>query len=187
MLVDDANVNDAGAGHVEAWHERLPGGANAWTVAPAYAPWKAVELSVSQARSASWARDMRRLQAKIQLAAPRDNGCHPAIALGAFSGDEPSTRFATAILSCDIAPGALHLNLGASRARQGATLPAYGAAWEQGLGTFMGHVEWLGQRNGPSTVALGLRRDIVKQLQLDASVGRSAGQTLHSVGLKAQF
>ncbi|HEY2929723.1 hypothetical protein [Piscinibacter sp.] len=187
LLVDDANVNEVGAGHVEAWHERMPGGATAWTVAPAYAPWKAVELSVAHARSASWQRDVRRLQAKIQLAEPRDGGCHPAIAFGAFEGDDPTTRFAIGIVTCDIASGALHLNIGGSRESGGTTVPTYGAAWEQPVGPLVGHVEWLGQRHAPATIAIGLRRDVVKHLQLDASVARNAGQTLFSVGFKSQF
>lgn len=38
IMVDDAGVNDAGAGHLEIWFERGPGGHRAWTAAPAYAP-----------------------------------------------------------------------------------------------------------------------------------------------------
>lgn len=38
MMVDDAGVNHAGAGHLETWFERGPGGHRAWTAAPAYAP-----------------------------------------------------------------------------------------------------------------------------------------------------
>lgn len=55
------------------------------------------------------------------------------------------------------------------------------------MGWASGHVEWIAAQSAQPIVNLGLRREIGKGLQLDGSVGRQAGRTLFSVGLKQQF
>lgn len=50
LTVDDANVNDVGEGQVEGWWTRSPNGSRSWTVAPAYAPIKNVELGAGISR-----------------------------------------------------------------------------------------------------------------------------------------
>jgi hypothetical protein len=50
LTVDDANVNEVGEGHVEGWWTRAPDGSRSWTVAPAYAPMKNLELGAGIAR-----------------------------------------------------------------------------------------------------------------------------------------
>ena len=53
LTVDDANVNEVGAGQLETWHARQADGVNVWTVAPAYGLMEGVEIG------ASWSRDIR--------------------------------------------------------------------------------------------------------------------------------
>jgi hypothetical protein len=189
LAVDDANVNEAGAGHLEAWYARQAGDARLWTVAPAYAPWQGIELGAAWARERGSGLSTSSLQSKIQLSAPSEGRWHHAMVLGlAHTRDQRgSTRYATLIASREFAPGSLHINLGASRAPGGPTLPALGLAWEQVFGPVTGHLEWLGQRQSKPLFGLGLRRELVKDLQLDGSLGRSGGSTLYSLGLKLQF
>lgn len=103
------------------------------------------------------------------------------------SDEHGATRFVNGVMSCGIAPGALHLNLFASRPRSGPTQPGFGAAWEQAFGAVTGHVEWLTQRSAKPILNLGMRGDVVERVQLDGSVGRSGGRTMLSVGMKLQF
>ena len=189
LSVDDANVNERGAGHLETWYARALGGGRVWTVAPAYAPWDGVELS------GAWARDVRSaisttsVQAKFRLSESRPNACHPGAVIGAAHvGDSRgNTRYANLLLTCNQTDGALHLNLGASRPPGGPTLPTFGLAYEQDLGAMTGHVEVLGQRQSKPTVGLGLRKEVVKDVQIDGSLGRSNRETLFSLGFKLQF
>ncbi|MCU7372380.1 hypothetical protein PEC18_16295 [Paucibacter sp. O1-1] len=189
LNVDDANVNEVGAGHLEAWYARQPGDARLWTVAPAYAPWQGIELGAAWAREQGSAINSTSLQSKIQLSTPHEGRWHHAAVLGLTHTrfQHGATRYATLIASREFPAGALHINLGASRTPGGPTLPALGLAWEQALGAATGHLEWLGQRQSKPLFGLGLRREVFKDLQLDGSLGRSGGSTLYSLGLKLQF
>lgn len=189
LNVDDANVNDAGAGHVEIWYARQPGGAQVWNTAPAYAPVQGVELSATVSRDRTAGLTTTSLQGKFQLTLPKPGGCHQAVVLGVGhpNGQRGVTPYANGLLSCDAGPGAVHMNLGASRAPDGPTAPAAGIAWEQAFGPVVGNLEWLVQRNAKPTLGLGLRTELMKDVQLDGSVGRSGGDTLFSVGMKFQF
>ena len=83
LMVDDAGVNDAGAGHIETWFERGPGGARAWTAAPAYAPLPGLELGAALSRDTTARATVLRLQAKWQFTRPADGGgCYHAGVLG---------------------------------------------------------------------------------------------------------
>lgn len=189
LNVDDANVNEAGAGHLEAWYTRQPGTARRWTVAPVYAPWQGVELGAAWARERGSGLSTVSLQSKIRLSTPREGRWHHAMVLGLSHAQDQrgATRSATLIASREFTPGALHINLGASRAPGGPALPALGLAWEQAFGPVTGHLEWLGEHQSKPLFGLGLRRELVTDLQLDGSLGRSGGSTLYSLGLKLQF
>lgn len=189
LTVDEAHVNEVGAGHLEAWYSRQPGDARLWTVAPAYAPWQGIELGAAWARERGSALSSTSLQSKIQLGTPQEGRWHHAAVLGLAQArfQNGATRYATLIASREFAAGALHINLGASRTPGGPTLPALGLAWEQALGAATGHLEWLGQRRSKPQFGLGLRREVFKGLQFDGSLGRSDGSTLYSLGLKLQF
>lgn len=51
LAVDDANVNAAGAGHVEVWVVRDGAKTNTWNLAPAFAPVDGVEIGVGFAKA----------------------------------------------------------------------------------------------------------------------------------------
>mgnify|MGYP003601164309 FL=1 len=98
-----------------------------------------------------------------------------------------NARWFNLVMTCTVAPGNVHLNLGATQTARKSAKAFIGAAWEQDLGWASGHVEWIAAQSAQPIVNLGLRREIAKGLQLDGSVGRQAGRTLFSVGLKQQF
>ena len=189
MLLDDAELNEAGAGHLEAWFERAPGGARQWTLAPAYAPIEGLELALGLTRERGTHDSLGRLQAKWRLGEAAAGACQHA-ALFALARAEGQSRLAptlAGLTSCALGPGTLHLNLGAARAPGERTAPFAGLAWEQPLGFASAHLEWIATRRARPIVNLGLKREIAPGLQLDGSLGRSGGQTLLSVGLKQQF
>ncbi|MES3010108.1 MAG: hypothetical protein V4738_04960 [Pseudomonadota bacterium] len=43
------------------------------------------------------------------------------------------------------------------------------------------------QRDEKPTLGMGLRTELVKDVDLGASVGRNGGETLYSVGMKFEF
>ena len=189
LMVDDAGINEAGAGHLETWFERGPGGQHTWTAAPAYAPVEGFELGAAIARDTDPRRTSLRLQAKWQISRPDDLRCHHAAVLG-LAREFPShdlTRGVSLVMTCPVAPGMLHLNLGVSRRAHQRAAAFVGAAWEQDLGWATGHVEWIATQHAAPVFNLGLRREIAKGLQLDGSLGRSSGTMLFSLGLKQQF
>jgi nucleotidyltransferase/DNA polymerase involved in DNA repair len=49
------------------------------------------------------------------------------------------------------------------------------------------HIEKFGMENEKSTIATGLRFNIMEDLQLDASVGRTHKQNIVTLGLKWMF
>jgi hypothetical protein len=67
LTVDDASVNDAGDGHVEAWWTRSPNGVRSWTVAPAYAPVENIELGAGIAREQFTGIQTQNIQAKFRI------------------------------------------------------------------------------------------------------------------------
>ena len=189
MMVDDAGVNDAGAGHLETWFERGPGGHRAWTAAPAYAPIEGLEVGAAVSRDTTERSTALRLQGKLQFTRPTEDACGHAAVLG-IAHERPkavNARWFNLVMSCPVAPGNVHLNLGATQTARKSAKAFIGAAWEQDLGWASGHVEWIAAQSAQPIVNLGLRREIGKGLQLDGSVGRQAGRTLFSVGLKQQF
>ena len=189
LNVDDANVNDAGEGELETWYAREPGGSRVWNIAPAYSPVAGLEIGAAAARDRTLRINIFSLQAKLQLSKPSESGCHYAGVIGVSrpGGQAGNSPYGTAIMSCAMAPGFLHLNLGASRAPGESAAAAFGAAWEQDLKFATGHVEMLAKERTKPAFNVGLRRDIAKDIQIDGSVGRSDRQTLWSVGMKFQF
>ncbi len=189
LNVDDANVNDPGAGHLEAWYAKLPGATRTLNLAPAYAPVQGLELSAALVRDRTAQLNTVSVQGKFQLTPPQSGGCHQAAVLGVArpNGQRGVTPYLTGIATCEVGPGAVHMNLGANRAPGGPTLPTAGVAWEQAFGGLTGHLEWLVQRNAKPSLGLGLRTEIAKGVQIDGSVGRSGGENLYSVGMKFQF
>ncbi|MBP6404516.1 MAG: hypothetical protein KA335_02575 [Ramlibacter sp.] len=188
LTVDDASVNDAGAGHVEAWYARQPGRLHTWTVAPAYAPVNGLELGAAFTRDRTTPQSSAAVQAKWRITPVQDDGCNAGAVLGvAQARGAGRTPYINGLFTCNSAWGATHFNLGANRARGGPTLGAWGVAHEREFGAITAHVEAFGQRLAKPTFQIGARKDIAKGLQLDGTLGRSNRETLVSVGLKVGF
>ena len=81
LTVDDANTNEKGAGHVEAWVARAHG-ATVVNVAPAFAPLDRLELAATLSRDTTNQVTASAVQAKVILTERQDKGCN----LGASGG-----------------------------------------------------------------------------------------------------
>lgn len=189
LTVDDANVNDVGEGQVEGWWTRAPSGSRSWSVAPAYAPIQNVELGAGMSREQKTGLETLNVQAKFRITPSQEKGCNFGAVLGsARTTGEASKGYVNALFSCNHTTlGSLHTNLGAldfsSRQRVG----TWGLAWERAYGGITAHVEVYGQQHDKPTWATGLRTNILPKLQLDASIGRQAGQDLVTLGTKWMF
>jgi len=189
LAVDDADVDDKGTGHVEAWYARQPGKADTWTVAPAFAPIDNLELSAQVSRDTSAALTTQTLQAKWRITPAQESGCNVGATLGVsrirtLGGDAP---YLNGLLTCQMKQGAVHLNAGWVRPTGGPGVPTWGAAYERNAGSVGWHVEAFGQRGARPTFQAGLKTQLTPRFQLDGSVGRNHGETLFSIGVKADF
>ena len=190
LSVDDANVNESGAGHVEMWVSREAAKGNLYNIAPAYAVADGVEIGALLSRDSAARETLTALQAKWRITASQDDGCNVAAAFGLArsSGSGDSAAYLNGLLSCNgTAAGNLHVNLGGVK-RSGVSLNAsWSVALERAIGSFTPHVEWFGEQGRSATFQIGARTEISKGLQLDGTVGRTAGNAVYSVGTKVQF
>ena len=189
LSVDDANTNDAGAGHVEAWVARAAG-TNVVTVAPAYAPWPGVELAAALSRDDSTRLRTAAVQLKWRITPSRERGCNVGASFGGSREEDGGARaaFVNGLLTCNFGgEGSTHLNLGVVEPRGGSSATTWGVAYERELGAVTPHAEWFGQKGSKPTLQFGLRGEVLPSWQLDGTVGRSDGENLYSVGLKVQF
>ena len=76
LTVDDANVNDPGAGHVEIWSARLGDKSRGWTVAPAYGLMDGVEVGAAFTRDATNKTRQTAVQAKFRFTPSSKDGCN---------------------------------------------------------------------------------------------------------------
>ena len=189
LTVDDANVNEPGEGHIEGWWTRAPNGSRSWTVAPAYAPTQNMELGAGIAREQKTGFETVNVQAKFRITESRENGCNIGAVLGAARATgETSKGYVNALLTCNHPKwGSLHTNLGALDFSSSQRVGSWGVAWERVYGNVTAHVEVYGQQHDKPTWATGMRTNILPKLQLDASVGRQAGQNLVTIGSKWMF
>lgn len=189
LTVDDANTDDQGAGHVEAWYARQPGRAHTWTLAPAYAPIDGLELGAAVTRDRTAATTSQSLQAKWRITASQEAGCNTAAVLGAsrIQGQGGSMPYVNGLLTCNSAWGATHFNLGAQRPSGGAGVATWGLAHERDWGAVTVHAEAFGQRLAKPTFQVGARKDLTPRLQLDITLGRSNRETLVSMGINQSF
>jgi hypothetical protein len=189
LAVDDANVDDVGAGHVEMWYARQPGYTNVWTVSPAYGIARGIEIDLLVARDATNDTSTNTLQAKFRFTPTLKDGCNVGASVGASQANNgvENTPFFNGLLSCNGGVGSVHLNLGSNSPPKGPSLGTWGLAVERELGAFTLHAETFGQENGSPTVQLGLRTELVKNVQIDGTAGRVNGESVLSVGLKFLF
>ena len=189
LTVDDANVNEVGEGQVEGWLTRSPNGSRSWTIAPAYAPIKNVELGAGFAREQKTGLESVNVQAKFRFTESQEKGCNFGAVIGTARTDgESSNEYVNALFTCNHPTlGSLHTNLGALGFSKSQRIGTWGLAWERSYGELTAHVEVYGQQQDTPTWATGLRRNILPKLQLDVSVGRQAGQNLLTLGTKWMF
>lgn len=191
LAVDDANVNDPGAGHVEMFYQRLPGATHAWTISPAYGVAVGVELAASFNRDNTADANTTAIQGKIRLTESRKNGCNLATSFGLSQPNVSGlgfSKFINGLASCNAGDaGSFHLNLGLVNPSGGPNVGSWGLAFEREFGAITGHAEVFGQENQAPTVQFGLRTLLTKSLQLDATMGSLQGETLYPVGLKFLF
>ena len=189
LTVDDANVAEAGTGHVEAWYARRPDHADTWTVAPAYVPVEGLELGASFSRDRTEEVTTSAVQAKWRITPSLESGCNAGAVLGVGrrSGAGGNTPYVNGLLTCNSTWGATHFNLGAAREPGEPTLGIWGIAHEHEFGPVTAHVEAFGQRLSKPIFNVGARMEVAKGLQIDGTVGRSNHETLFSLGLKQLF
>jgi hypothetical protein len=193
LTVDDANVNDPGVGHVEAFAARDPGRVRTWTVAPAYGLNGGVELGASLTRDTTQRLTATAVQAKVRWQDARTDGCFTGTVFGLThlrgTADHPggNAPYVNGLLTCNRDATAFHANLGATRASGGPTLATWGVALEHAMGDVTVHAETFGQRRSKPVFQLGARTDIAKNIQLDGTVGRYNRSAVYSIGMKFSF
>ena len=188
--VDDASVNDKGAGHVEVWVARDSAKNTLINLAPAYAPIDDLELSAVLSRDTTNRLNTQTLQAKWRITPAQEKGCNVAGVLGAtrLPAGAGSTAYLTGNLSCNaLGPFNVHANLGVSKAKDVASTGTWGLAVELPLTGWTPHAEVFGVERSKPTVQFGARTQLTKELQLDGTVGRNNAQTVASIGMKYQF
>lgn len=188
LTVDDANLNDKGHGHVEAWAARDAGKADVLNVAPAYSPWEAVELVAVLSRDRTASVTSTSLIGRFRITPPQPSGCNVLAALG-HQHDSPGSNqpFAYSAVTCNSGALALHVNLGAAKPSGASSFGTWGIALEHSAGRLTPHVEAFGQEHARPTFQVGARTEVAKGWQVDGSLGRTGGETLFSLGFKVQF
>ena len=154
LAVDDANTDDAGTGHIEAWYARQPGSADTYTIAPAYGIVDGIELDAAISRDQTNNLNTTVVQAKFRLTASKKDGCNVAATVGVQQPDNGtgSTPYLNGILTCNMDDaGSVHVNLGVNRAPGGPTLNTWGLAFEREFGALTGHAEYFGLERGAPT------------------------------------
>ena len=189
LTVDDASVNDTGEGHVEAWWTHSPKGVRSWTVAPAYAPVDNIELGAGISREQFTGIQTQNIQAKFRITPSQENGCNFGAVFGyARTDSESSKPYVNGLFSCTSPTlGSLHTNVGALNMSSSERVRTWGVAWERAYGEVTVHIEKFGMENEKPTLATGLRFNVMEDLQLDASVGRTNKQNIVTVGFKWMF
>jgi len=189
LTVDDANVNDTGAGHVETWWARAADGTRSWNVAPAYAPVEGLELAAGMARELRTGHVTQNIQAKFRITPSQDNGCNVGAVAGySRAASEASLPYINALFTCNNETwGSLHTNLGALNVSSSQRVRAWGVAWERPYGDVTVHIETFGLEKEKPTWATGARFNVLPDLQLDTSVGRTQKQNVLTLGFKWMF
>jgi hypothetical protein len=189
LAVDDANTNEAGAGHVEMWWLHTPR-VSAPAIAPAYAPLDGLEFSATLARDTDADVRIGIVQVKWIVTPHQEQGCNVGTTLGNVhsGGGGGNAPYVNGLLTCNAgAQGSLHLNLGAIRPADESWNPVWGLAVERGFGALTADLEFFGSRGSKPVTQVGLRGPIARDWQLDGSIGARDGRALYSVGLKVQY
>jgi hypothetical protein len=191
LFVDDANVDDAQTGHVEAWYSRDINNANAYIVSPAYALSKSLELDALLSRDTTQRVNTVAIQLKGLFTQPQKEGCNFGGTIGIARSQDSSvsanTPYLNGLFTCNQGETAFHANAGANKPEGSKTLGTWGVAleheWES---EFSVHVEVFGQQQSKPTFQVGVKKEW-GNFQLDATAGRNDGKNLYSLGVKWSF
>ncbi len=191
LTLDDASVDDAQTGHVEAWVSRSITGANAYTVAPAYAFNKSLELDALLSRDTTQRVNTVALQFKGLFTPSQKEGCNTGGTLGVSHSQANSTTvnapYVNGILTCNHNETAFHANAGAAKPEGSKTLGTWGVALEhEWASEFTLHAEAFGQQQSKPTFQIGARVEW-GNFQLDGTAGHNDGKPLYSLGVKWSF
>ncbi|MBL8328282.1 MAG: hypothetical protein JNJ71_05480 [Rubrivivax sp.] len=192
LAVDDANTNDKGKGHVEAWLTKADG-VSLFSIAPAYAVGEGLEIGGLLSRESNSGLRVSAAQLKWRITASQAQGCNVAATLGvtraSIGGASASGSYVTGLGSCNFGQhGSAHANLGMTRVNGGGgTATSWGIAYERAFGAVTPHIEWFGSEGSKPTLQIGLRGQVADNLQLDGSVGVVDGETIYSLGVKFTF
>jgi len=187
LLVDDANTNESGHGHIETWYDSKD---KSFTVAPVYAPIEGLELGAIVSKSNSTNENTYSLQLKKLFTAAQENGCNTAATFGrsAVQNSSDYTVYGWGIVTCNSKDwGSLHMNLGLTKENTQSSNQLYGIALEYPIERLVPHIEWLHQDNEKDVAAIGIRTEVIKNLQIDGSYRMQDGESYYTVGLKYQF
>lgn len=190
LVVDDANTNDKGAGHVETWYSRFPGDVRVLNVAPAFAPIDGLELGGLLSKETRSGINQTALQAKWRITPAKAKGCNSAAVLGVSHTSQGGGNgtYLNGILSCNgNSFGNAHVNIGVTQASGDTAKLSWGVALEQDMGRVTPHVEFFGAQGSKPTFQIGARSQLSKTIQLDGTLGRNNDASLFTVGLKFQF
>ena len=188
LSVDDANVDDKGTGHVEAWFARGAGNTNGFNVVPAYSPWEVVEFSAPLSRDRTSAITSIGALVRVRVSEPQNSGCNFLVALGEQHMNPGGNRpYAYSAATCRKNEFALHANLGAVKPSGASSFGTWGIGAERDHGDLVGHVEAFGREHAKPTFQVGARKDVGKGFQIDGTVGRTDGDTIFSLGVKFSF
>lgn len=190
LAVDDANVNDKGAGHVEVWVARDSDKIDTWNLAPAFAPVEGVEVGIGFAKARKHGNAQQAIQAKWRITPSNENGCNFASTLGnVHEKNVGNSSFLVGIMTCNTEAGSVHVNLTRNNPKDEASFNSWGVAFERSIGNFTPHIEAFGDQGGKPTLQIGAKTEIVEGIQLDATVGRDRQNraTVFSVGFKYAF
>jgi len=187
LLVDDANTNEVSHGHIEAWYDNKD---KSFTAAPVYAPVEGLELGAILSNSNSTNENTYSFQFKKLFTAAQENGCNAAATFGRSAAQNNSnhTLYGWGILTCNSKDwGSAHLNLGLTKESTQSSNQLYGIAFEYPIEGVVPHIEWLHQDNEKDVAAIGIRTELIKNLQIDGSYRIQDGESYYTVGMKYQF
>ena len=190
LAVDDANVNDKGAGHIEVWLARDNDKINTWNFAPAYAPVEGVEIGVSYAKARKSGTAEQAIQAKWRITLSQVNGCNVASTLGTVHEKNiGSSPYLVGILTCNSAVGAIHINLTRHNPKYENSFNSWGVAFERQMGSITPHIETFADQGQKANLQVGAKSEIAQGLQLDATIGRDRQNraNVFSIGVKQSF
>jgi hypothetical protein len=189
LTVDDADVAEVGGVELESWYARSASRDRSWTTSIDVGVLDWLELGGAVERDFAGPETATSVQLKMRLTPAREGGCHVGALVGRahLHRERSDATNLTGLVTCDLQGGPLHLNLGATRPDGGGTAKTWGVAKEFEFDAVTAHIEVFGQQHGKPTWQMGLRRELVENVQLDGTLGRSERKTVFSLGLRLEF